>query len=284
VSSVGGRTVIDAELVLSPEQAEAVGRTVLSIIARDYQPTVQSLATEPCHAIVLAGAKATRRWQQVVADVEIQFGGAHQPTNGVGEAAWVLGSGDRAEAERLAAILFDPAGPHRGSLDHGSLSSFTSRPEALAELCHQSALVQCGDDGWFYPGYVAEHLRATVFVVEDERGECTTADLADILFEAQWVAPAEPGTFVLAEHPGFAQCFGPAEVIEVTAGEAQHQEHDHRGGGGGGGWGTDGEGQGIAVKFFDGAVAVMAADQAVSISAAEHGRVVECLARAAGGY
>ena len=132
-------------------------------------------------------------------------------------------------------------------------------------LSQQSALVQSGEDGWFYPGYVRDHIVGPYFAFEDENGKVAAADVRDLLFETRWVFPERVGDCVLAEHPSYAEAYGPGVVEEVVDMEA------------------DGEkpaGFGVTIKFFDGSSKLLESSSCIRITDAEHGATVACLRNA----
>jgi hypothetical protein len=214
----------------------------------------------PCFAA--AGTRCNSVSQDLIGKSGLDGGGTNVPQ--------CIASRGQVEAAQQASVIFVPCGPFRGSIDPSVVvdpamlsSAASSGHDQHHQLCHQSALIQSGEDGWFYSGYVADHIVGNLFAVEDQDGKVSSADVCDLLVESRWLFPTRMDDCVLAEHPSYGGAYGPAQVVEVI--ELEAEDDDNVGN------------LGVTVQFFDGSSKLMINTQCIRISAAEHQASVRLL-------
>lgn len=252
------RAVIDVEAEFTAEEAEMICAEI-NVSLR--WPVADQLTDKPSHSVLLQGPGAIRRVQQVVERSGLDGGSIAVPT--------CIASRSAMEALQQASVIFVPgSGPHRAALDPEMVQvAATGAHLPDHPLSQQSALVQSGEDGWFYAGYVRDHIVGPFFAFEDENGKIASAEIRDLLFESRWIFPEHVGDHVLAEHPSYTQAYGPGEVVEVVDMET-------------GGDNNQEGGVGVTVAFFDGSSKLMVSSQCIMITASESQAIATCLKNA----
>ena len=249
------RAVIDVEAEFTADEAEMICAEI-NVSLR--WPIADQLTSKVSHSVLLQGPGAIRRVQDAVERSGLDGGSVAVPT--------CIASRSATEALQQASVVFVPgSGPFRTALDpectlDSEMTAGAHQPNH--PLSQQSALVQSGEDGWFYPGVVLDHIVANFFAFEDEHGNVASADIRDLLFESHWSFPTKISEYVLAEHPSYTQAYGPGKVVEVVDIE------------------TEGEIPGVTVEFFDGSSKLMVSSQCILITESKSKAIRSCLRNA----
>jgi len=260
------RIVIFKQMQLTRAQAlDFVDESVLEAnrVNVTVNTAVDRLCTSVCDVVVFSGPNAVARCLAVSGTVHSDGLDQNADTE-----TMVLASPSALFAEVQMFVCFAPQGEFRGAL-----FEVEDADQHMPAYSQQSALVQSGLNGFFYPVYVVEHLSSMLYVIEEQSGRLHTADIADFMVQSEWAQPDEVGEAVLAPHPRYVDTYAPAFVTLIE------QRH-------GIGRVVPKKQQGFVayhnatLRFFDNTVDILPVGSCVAVSQEQHAQVVQCIALA----